>query len=114
MDGVMSQRMKLNTTSHHKAEHIFIWVGEVKVPYSIIRNYGRYGVKWLLWIFGEKWDHMYSLKGCKGSNIQGSAQLVDGGPDIQGSVQFGHELKFPSWKIKKKKKKELQRYTCVE
>lgn len=61
------------------------------------------GVKWLLWIFGEKWDHMYSLKGCKGSNIQGSAQLVDGGPDIRGSVQFGHELMFPSWKIKKKK-----------
>lgn len=50
---------------------------------------------------GEKWEHMYSLKGCKGSNIQGSAQLVDAGPDIQGSVQFGRELKFPSWKIKK-------------
>lgn len=47
---------------------------------------------------------MYSLKGCKGSNIQGSAQLVDGGPDIQGSVQFGRELMFPSWKIKKRKK----------
>lgn len=47
---------------------------------------------------------MYSLKGCKGSNIQGSAQLVDGGPDIQGSVQFGRELMFPSWKIKDRKK----------
>lgn len=45
---------------------------------------------------------MYSLKGCKGSNIQGSAQLVDAGPDIQGSVQFGRELKFPLWKIKKR------------
>lgn len=44
---------------------------------------------------------MYSLKGCKGSNIQGSAQLVDAGPDIQGSVQFGRELKFPSGRLKK-------------
>lgn len=44
---------------------------------------------------------MYSLKGCKGSNIQGSARLVDGGPDIRGSVQFGHELMFPSWKKKR-------------
>lgn len=50
---------------------------------------------------------MYSLKGCKGSNIQGSAQLVDAGPDIQGSVQFGRELKFPLWKIKKKKGRNL-------
>lgn len=51
---------------------------------------------------------MYSLKGCKGSNIQGSAQLVDGGRDIRGSVQFGHELMFPSWKIGGKKKKKLE------
>lgn len=51
---------------------------------------------------------MYSLKGCKGSNIQGSARLVDGGPDIRGSVQFGHELMFPSWKKKKKRKKSVR------
>lgn len=49
----------------------------------------------------QKWDHRYSLKGCKGSNIQDSALLEDGGPDIRGSVQFGHELMFPSWKLKK-------------
>lgn len=42
---------------------------------------------------------MYSLKGCKGSNIQGSAQLADAGPDIRGSVRFGRELKFPLRKI---------------
>lgn len=53
---------------------------------------------------------MYSLKGCKGSNIQGSAQLVDAGPDIQGSVQFGHELKFPSWKIENRKKSVRRAY----
>ena len=29
---------------------------------------------------------------------------MDEGPDIQGSVQFGHELMFPSWKIGGKKK----------
>lgn len=52
---------------------------------------------------------MYSLKGCKGSNIQGSAQLVDAGPDIQGSVQFGRELKFPLWKIKKKGRNLLEK-----
>lgn len=52
---------------------------------------------------------MYSLKGCKGSNIQGSAQLVDAGPDIQGSVQFLRELKFPLWKIKKKRKKFVRK-----
>lgn len=58
---------------------------------------------------------MYSLKGCKGSNIQGSAQLADAGPDIRGSVRFGHELKFPLRRITrgrnllKKKKKSLFR-----
>ena len=45
----------------------------------------------------------YSLKGCKGSNIQGSARLADGGPDIRGSVQFGHVLMFPSMRRLKKK-----------
>lgn len=58
----------------------------------------------LEWLFIQKWDHQYSLKGCKGSNIQGSALLADEGPDIQGSVQFGHELMFPSWKIGGKKR----------
>lgn len=55
-------------------------------------------------LFGQKWDHQYSLKGCKGSNIQDSALLGDGDPDIQDSVQFGHELMFPSKKLKNKKK----------
>lgn len=54
---------------------------------------------WFAWIYGDKWVRLYSLRGCKGSNIQGSAQLEDEGPDIQGSVQFEHELMFPSWKI---------------
>lgn len=58
----------------------------------------------LWWLFHDKWDHLYSLRVCKGSNIQGSGQPADGGPDIQGSVQFGHELMFPLWKIETKKK----------
>lgn len=60
-------------------------------------------------VVDDKRDHRYSLKGCKESSIQDSAQLVDEGPDIRGSVQFEHELKFPLWKIGGKKSVRFDR-----